>query len=357
MASKADIVYRRVLRPLLFRLDAEAAHRLALAFMSAVPPAFAPVDPPELGSRLWGLEFSNPVGLAAGMDKDARAAGAWQALGFGFVELGTVTPRPQPGNPRPRLWRLCAEDALVNSLGFPSRGMEAVGRRLERLRRRGLRLRLGINLGPNRETAAKDALADYVRLMERLGPLADFVVLNVSSPNTPGLRNWQAPGRIREVASAASRAAPALKLRRPPILIKIAPDLEAPELVSLCGAAIDAGLDGIVACNTTLNRSIAGLPAGVSGGLSGRPLRERSRQVIGAIRRHTGGKLPIIGVGGIANAEDAWSHILAGANLVELYTGLVYQGPSLVRSIKAGLCGLLSRAGLRSIGEAVGAGL
>jgi dihydroorotate dehydrogenase len=340
-------------RPILFQLDAETAHRMTLAMLSTWPVLAPRADPPELRVRLWDVDFPNPVGLAAGMDKDAIAVGAWQTLGFGFAELGTITPRPQPGNPRPRVFRIPQQRALINRLGFPSEGMEIVARRIEGLRRPGLAIKIGLNFGPNKETAVEGAAADCAALMARMGRLADFVVMNVSSPNTPGLRNWQSPERIRTLVEGVAGAG-APDTRRPPILLKVAPDLEAADLDRICGAALELGLPGIVATNTTLAREQVGVLSREAGGLSGHPLMERSREVIRAIRIRTQGRLPIIGVGGIASADDAWNHIRAGASLIEIYTGLVYEGPGLAESIKAGLVRLMRRDGFRSITEAVG---
>lgn len=354
MPAPADALYRRILRPLLFRLDAERAHWLTLAILAALPMrAPARPDPPELAVAPWGISFSNPVGLAAGMDKDARAPRVWQALGFGFAELGTITPRPQPGNPRPRMWRLPEHRALINRLGFPSAGMEAAARRLARLRLRGPKLRIGLNFGPNKDTPPERVVEDYAALVARLGAMADFIVVNVSSPNTPGLRDWQSPQRLspllRPILEAAARFEP-----RRPVLVKLAPDLEPSVLAAICETVAALGVSGIVACNTTLAREEIGVRSELAGGLSGSPLRERARAVIIEIYRRTGGAMPIIGVGGIASAEDAYRHIRAGAIMVELYTGLVYEGPGLVERIKDGLLGLLRRDGIRSIAEAVG---
>ncbi len=341
------------MRPILFRLDAESAHRLALLLLAVLPPRPAPPDPPELKSSLWGIEFSNPIGLAAGMDKDAQAVWAWQSLGFGFAELGTVTPRPQEGNPRPRIFRLPEHRALINSLGFPSRGMEAAAARVARFRQNpALRMRLGLNFGPNKETPVEGVAADYAALTQRLGAMADFVVVNVSSPNTPGLRNWQSPERMREIFAAMDGACAGA--RRPPVLVKVAPDLEEPTLYSACDIALELGLGGVVVCNTTVKRGEAGVTASVAGGLSGKPLLPIARKLIADVYRHTGGRLPIVGVGGVMSAEDAFGHIAAGASLVELYTGLVYEGPGLVDRIKGGLARLLGERGFRSISDVIG---
>jgi len=352
MGPLADIAYRRILRASLFRLDAERAHRLTLAILSRMPRRAPRGDPQILRTTVLGLEFSNPVGLAAGMDKDARGARAWNALGFGFAEFGTITPRPQPGNPPPRMWRLPEHRALINRLGFPSDGIEAVAPRIERARRDRPRMRMAVNIGPNKETPPDKVADDYASLMRRAGGLADFVVVNLSSPNTPGLREFQAPERMRAVVGAIRSADGAA----PPLLIKIAPDLEPLMLSEMCAAALELNLDGIVATNTTIEREKAGVVSTLPGGLSGEPLRRRAREVIAHVRAHTNARIPIIGVGGIAAAEDAYAHIRAGASLVELYTGLVYHGPGVIRAIKRGLTRLLIRDGFRSIGDAVGAG-
>jgi len=348
-----DTLYRWMLRPYLFGLDAESAHRLTLAMLSAVPPFSTPKDPPELSVKLWGVDFSNPVGLAAGMDKDAVAFSGWQTLGFGFAEMGTITPLPQPGNEAPRIWRIRERRALINSLGFPSEGMDAVARRIERIRNSGNAIRLGLNFGPNKETPVTGVAADYAALMARMGALADFVVINVSSPNTPGLRNWQSPEKMREIFNAM-REHGGETAHRVPLLLKIAPDLARDDLFRICDTALELKLDGIVACNSTIARDALGVSSPHPGGLSGQPLKIRARELIHDIYTHTGGKIPIVGVGGVASAEDAWSHIRAGASMVELYTGLIYEGPALVTRIKAGLADLLQRGGFRSIGEVVG---
>jgi dihydroorotate dehydrogenase len=345
-------LYRGLLRPILFSLDAETAHHLTLSMLSMMPPLPVAPDPPELRSSLWGMEFSNPLGLAAGMDKDAIAVGAWHSLGFGFAELGTITPLPQPGNPKPRVFRIPAQRALINRLGFPSDGMEAVAPRLEKVRRGGTRIRLALNFGPNKDTPVEKVAADYSALMTRLASLADFVVINVSSPNTPGLRNWQSPERMREIFAAMEQ--PSAGARRPPIVLKIAPDLDDATLDAICDTALALELDGMVVCNTTLKRGEVGITSREAGGLSGRPLRDIARDRIASVYRRAQGKLPIIGVGGIMNADDALGHLKAGASLVELYTGLIYEGPALITIIKKELANLLRREGFRSISDAVG---
>ena len=229
--SAIDSVYQNFLKRYLFGLDAEYAHRLTLRMLSLLPPFTPPRDLPELGIKLWGTDFHNPIGLAAGMDKDAVAIRGWETLGFGFAELGTITPRPQEGNEVPRLWRIPERLALINRLGFPSEGMEAVAPRIERMRKAGMAIRLGLNFGPNSITPPEGIAADYAALMERLGPLADFIVINVSSPNTPGLRNWQSPEKMSELfAAMLGNAGESPR----PVLVKLSPDLERNELFRIC---------------------------------------------------------------------------------------------------------------------------
>jgi dihydroorotate dehydrogenase len=366
MSSNRHNTYTRLLRPLLFQLDPETAHRLTIAALSLTPPLRRANDPPELATTVFGITFANPVGLAAGVDKDARALAGWSALGFGFAELGTVTPRPQAGNAPPRMWRLPANYALINRLGFPGEGMDAAAARLQRARYGPLRrigndaqraLRVALNFGPNKDTPPDRVAADYAALTRRLAPFADFIVVNLSSPNTPGLRDWQAPERMRAIVEAVRAAIPSGQ-QCPPIIVKIAPDLEPAQLSAVCATALDfakgdAGI-GIVATNTTLKRAEVGITAAFEGGLSGAPLLARSREIIAQVYRETHGHVPIIGVGGIASAEGAYSHIRAGASLVEFYTGMIYRGPGLAREIKRGLVRLLARDGFRSISEAVG---
>jgi dihydroorotate dehydrogenase len=349
--SAIDSAYQQFFKRYLFRFDAEYAHRMTLRMFSLMPPFTPPRARPELNIKLWGTAFSNPIGLAAGMDKDAVAIRGWETLGFGFAELGTITPRPQAGNETPRLWRVPERRALINRLGFPSEGMEAVAARIQRMRKAGISIRIGLNFGPNSITPPEAVAADYAALMERLGPLADFIVINVSSPNTPGLRNWQSPEKIRELFAAMLGEAGESPR---PVLVKISPDLERNELFRICEAALEIGVDGIVACNTSIAREALGVSSPHPGGLSGRPLTIRARELIRDIHTHTRGKIPIIGVGGVATAEDAWLHIRAGASIVELYTALIYEGPGVVEKITTGLADLLRRNGFRSIGEAVG---
>jgi dihydroorotate dehydrogenase len=319
---------------------------------------------PRLQQTLFGCRFANPVGLAAGFDKNAVAAAIWDRFGFGFAELGTVTFQRQPGNPRPRLFRLAAEHAALNRMGFNNEGAATVRRTLERQqlpppgRRPAV---LGLNLGKSRATPLEQAPDDYAASLELLAPLADYAVVNVSSPNTPGLRELQAEAQLRRLVE---------RLRRlpgcPPLLVKIAPDLEDDAIDSIARLAYEEGLAGVIAVNTSQDRLGLGqrrLPqtgrtlAEESGGLSGRPLRHRALEVLRRLRATAGPALPLVGVGGIDSAEAAWERMSAGASLVQLYTGWIYEGPTLVPAILEGLQRQIDRHGLRGIGEAVGSGL
>ena len=345
-----------LIRPLLFRLSGEGAHNLALKTLESGLGRWlagrAEAAPPELRQRLLGLDFPNPVGLAAGFDKDARVPRAMLRLGFGFVEIGTVTPRPQRGNDKPRLFRLDEDRAIVNRLGFNSGGLDAVVERLrERSRPPGI---IGVNLGKNRDS--EDAAQDYEDGVRRSAPLADFLVVNISSPNTPGLRDLQRRANLGSLIGRLTAARAAAR-RQPPLLVKIAPDLTPDERVDIAEVALAGGIDGLVVANTTLARP-AGLKSAAAreaGGLSGAPLFAPSTALLAEMYRLTGGRLPLVGVGGVAGAEDAYAKIRAGASLVELYTALVFEGPALVRRITTGLARLLRRDGFTRVGEAVGA--
>jgi dihydroorotate dehydrogenase len=327
----------------LFRLDPELAHALSLNLLrlvGALPPLGWTVRktlPVDRGRPVeaFGLTFANAVGLAAGYDKDAVAWRGLACLGFGHVELGTVTPRPQPGNPRPRVFRLTGERSLINRLGFPSRGAEYVARRLRPARPPGLVV--GVNLGKQRETPLERAADDYELLMDRLAPAADYLTLNFSSPNTPELRRLQHRERLGPLLRRLAEHRNALrdKLGRPlPLLAKLSPDLSDTELDSALGVIRDAGLDGVVATNTTTSRDgLASHLAGESGGLSGAALSARSTSMVRHIARQTGGNLPIIASGGVMGPADAQEKLDAGACLVQLYTGLIYEGPGLVSRI------------------------
>lgn len=336
------------------RLAPETAHRITIAALKAgLVPRPAAVSDPALRMRLWGLEFPNPVGLAAGFDKNAEAADAVLGMGFGFAEVGTVTPRPQPGNPRPRIFRLPEEQAMINRLGFNNQGLEAVARRLQARRRGGRRGIVGANVGPNRDSA--DPVADCASAAGRLAGLADYLVVNVSSPNTPGLRGLQDRAPLQQLLAAVTEAL-ASASARPPLLLKIAPDLTPADREDIAAVAVAANIDGLIATNTTVARppGLRGMHAGKSGGLSGRPLMAASTAVLADMYRLTAGRLPIIGVGGIANGADAYAKIRAGASLVQLYTALVYQGPGLISRIQRELVEHLRADGLDHLSEAVG---
>ncbi len=341
-------------RPLLGMLDPETAHKLTVnGLKTGLYPRPGPFEDPILRLRLWGLDFPNPVGLAAGFDKNAEVLEALAGIGFGFVEAGSVTPMPQPGNPRPRLFRLPGDGAVINRMGFNNDGIQAMAGRLKG-RGRGI---VGVNLGKNKDS--QDAAADYVAGVRSLAGLCDYLVVNVSSPNTPGLRALQGQGPLRglleKVAEALDQAAGGAT--RPPLLLKIAPDLSEEDKIDIAEVALGVPIDGLIATNTTIERpqSLRGPHQGEAGGLSGRPLFKPSTAVLSDMYRLTQGKLPLIGVGGVAGAGDAYAKIRAGASLVQLYTAMVFHGPGLVNEIKRGLAGLLRGDGFSSLEEAVGA--
>ncbi|HEX8691763.1 MAG TPA: quinone-dependent dihydroorotate dehydrogenase [Longimicrobium sp.] len=358
-----------LLRPFLFTLPAETAHHLGSGLLDlslAPPPARAlvrsalAVDDPALAVERFGVRFPNPVGLAAGFDKSGEAFNALGALGFGHVEIGTVTALAQPGNPRPRLFRLPADRALLNRMGFNNPGAEAVARRLGRGRIEPV---LGINLGKSKATPLEDAAGDYLRSLELLEPFARYLVVNVSSPNTPGLRTLQDAGPLRDLLRALHARAAELAWQRGdrarPILLKIAPDLGDAQVEEAVGIARAEGIAGIIATNTTVSREGLRTPrarveALGAGGISGAPLRARAREVASLVWRQTRGELPVVGVGGIFTADDAWEMVRAGASLVQLYTGFIYRGPGVAREICRGLLGRLRREGFPTLDAAVG---
>jgi dihydroorotate dehydrogenase len=350
----------RAFRPLIFRLDAETAHELSVRALAAKaklwPGGGRGSDPPTLRTRLFGLDFPNPIGLAAGYDKDARVPEAMLGLGFGFVEVGTVTPRPQPGNPRPRLFRLAADEAVINRFGFNSAGAKVVLAALSH-RPRGARAGLvAVNVGANRESP--DRIEDYVLGYRTFAPVADYVTVNVSSPNTPGLRDLQSAGELGRLLARLREArehVAAAGHRTPPLLLKIAPDLTEPALAAIVGTAVDHHVDGLVISNTTISRPDLNSPlATETGGLSGRPLFALSTAMLAKAHRLAEGRLPLVGVGGVASGEDAFAKIAAGASLVQLYTALVYQGPGLARRVKRELAAILELEGFASVTDAVG---
>jgi dihydroorotate dehydrogenase len=331
---------------LLFRLDAERAHQLGVLFASQRAAAWLArlgrsadvARAPALARRVMGLDFPNPLGIAAGVDKDAQAVTFWPALGFGFVEVGTVTALRQPGNPRPRVFRLPQDGALVNSMGFPNAGADVVATRIERLRQEdALRVPLGINIGKSRVVPAAEAATDYRRSFERLGELADFVVVNISSPNTPGLRDLQTSEQVRAIVEAVQAPNQALTAPRP-LLLKLAPDLTDADAISCARAALAAGCAGLVVSNTSVDFSgVTGDTRGMSGGLSGRPLFARSTALLRLLREELGPTAVLIGVGGVMDAPSAAAKLAAGADLIQLYTGLVYGGPGMPRALLSGL--------------------
>ncbi len=338
---------------LLRRLDPERAHALALAALRAgLVPLPGVVRSPRLACRLAGLDLPNPLGLAAGFDKNAVALGPLARAGFGLIEVGAATPRPQAGNPRPRLFRLAEDRAAINRFGFNNDGMDAIARRLA-ARPRGAAA-VGVNLGANRDSA--DRAGDFAAVLAACGAHADFAVLNVSSPNTGGLRDLQGRAALAALLARVMEARAALP-RPIPLFVKIAPDLTDGQLADIAEVALAAGVGGIVATNTTTARVGLRSPAAAeAGGLSGRPLFERSTRLVARLSVLTGGRLPLVGVGGVDSAATAYAKIRAGASAVQLYTGLVYEGMGLVPRILAGLDALLARDGFASVGQAVGSG-
>jgi dihydroorotate dehydrogenase len=336
--------------PLLRRLDPETAHGLALKGLRAgLGPRTGPITTPRLALRLAGLDLPNPLGLAAGFDKNAEAVAPLLRAGFGFIEVGAATPHPQPGNPRPRLFRLRAERAAINRFGFNNEGMEAIALRLAARPPGGI---VGLNLGANKASA--DRAADFAAVLAHAGPFVDFATVNVSSPNTERLRDLQGAEALSALLQGVMAANAALA-RPVPVFLKIAPDLTDAELVDLVAVALESGVAGIVATNTTLARDGLSDPqAAEAGGLSGRPLFARSTAVLARLATLTRGAVPLIGVGGVDSAETAYAKIRAGASAVQLYTGLVYGGLSLVPAILSGLDRLLARDGFTSVAQAVG---
>ncbi len=323
-------------RPFFFCLDAERAHDLALAsiegaYRTGLNPLLA-LKPVPLPTRVFGIDFPNPVGLAAGLDKNGAHIDALAALGFGFVEIGTTTPRPQPGNPKPRMFRLPAQQGVINRLGFNNGGVNALVRNAERARFSGV---LGINIGKNKDTPNDSAVADYLFCLERVYARASYVTVNISSPNTQGLRDLQEEQVLRRFVGTLRERQEQLAAQhgvRKPMLLKIAPDLNESELDAIADVLLDTQVDGLICTNTTIARdAVAGAPhSGEAGGLSGRPLLERANAVLAGMSRRLGGKIALIGVGGIVDGQAAATKIRAGASLVQFYTGMVYRGPALI---------------------------
>jgi dihydroorotate dehydrogenase len=342
-----------LLRPVAFALDAERAHRLTIAALklrrgAGLTSAATPTPTPMLETQLAGLRFPNPVGLAAGFDKDAEVFGPMLALGFGFVEVGTLTPKGQQGNPKPRLFRLAEDQGVINRMGFNNRGQaDALPRLSKRSRTRGL---VGVNIGANKDSA--DRVADYVTGVQAIAPVADYLTINISSPNTPGLRQLQDEGALNALLSAIGEVRPK---GGPPIFLKVAPDLGEREPDQIVRVVARHAIDGIIVANTTVSRPALTSPhAAQSGGLSGAPLKALALKALREFRAASGGSIPLIGVGGIATADDAWERIRAGASLVQLYSAMVYEGPEVARRIVAGLADRIEREGMSNIAEAVG---
>ncbi len=331
-------------------LPPETAHHvtveLAARFGAFLPKA--PADDPRLGIKVLGLDFPNPLGIAAGFDKNARAYRAILRMGLGHAECGTVTPRPQPGNPKPRMYRLKEDKAVINRMGFDNDGMEWVAQRLKR-RRKGI---VGINIGANKDSA--DRIADYRAAFAKLSPLADYVAVNISSPNTPGLRNLQNRAELHTLLHSLIEVRGD---RAVPLLLKIAPDLDLPALDDIAEEVLASGIEGMIVTNTTLARpaTLKSRFAGQSGGLSGKPLMEPSTRILCEMRKRVGNKLVLVGVGGVSSGADAYRKIRAGASLVQLYTALVYNGSGLITKIKRDLLDCLARDGFSSVADAIGA--
>ena len=340
----------RFIRPALFALDSETGHRLAIRGLAALPRRAPMPQPGALATTVAGLTFPNPVGVAAGFDKDAEVPDALLDLGFGFTEVGSITPLPQAGNPKPRLFRLVEDQAVINRMGFNNAGGAAA---LERLRARNGRPGIvGVNIGANKDSA--DRIADYAVMARMIAPVASYLCVNISSPNTPGLRALQDESALTALIEAVI-VARAESGSLPPIFLKVAPDLGPADIDAIARIALDKQLGALVVSNTTIARpALRSHHAGETGGLSGAPLRALALQRLRDFRKATGGALPLVGVGGIATAEHAWERIRAGASLVQLYSAMVYQGPGLGARIARGLEALMKRDGFASIAEAVG---
>ena len=341
----------RVLRRVLFRLDPEKAHRLAIRTLATdLLPRHRPAPDPRLQRTLLGHEFANPIGLAAGFDKDGEAIDGIFDLGFGFVEVGSVTPRPQEGNPRPRLFRLPADRALINRLGFNNHGFEALHSRLAK-RNEKSRI-IGVNIGANRDSVER--VEDYVLGARRFSDVAGYLTINISSPNTPGLRDLQEQAALVDLLERVVAARDSAS-RSPPILLKIAPDLDDAALEAIVETALAAKIDGMIVANTTTTRHRVKDPkSSEAGGLSGWPLMRRSNIMIAKVRRLAGSRLVLIGAGGVYSAGLAFIKIAAGADLVQLYTGLIYEGPGLPKEILSGLPKLMERNGFATVSDLVG---
>lgn len=341
----------RLARPALFTIDPERAHRLTIAALKLAP-ALPVAKTGPLATEVAGLSFPNPIGLAAGFDKDAEVPDAMLGLGFGFVEVGSITPQPQAGNPKPRLFRLAGDRAVINRMGFNNGGGAAAYARLDK--RRGRPGIVGVNIGANKDSA--DRIFDYATMTRLMAPVASYLAVNISSPNTPGLRALQDEGPLRELIGAVLDArAEKCGSGGPPVFLKVAPDLEPADIDAITRIAIEMQLGALIVSNTTISRPVLRSGhEGEAGGLSGAPLRDLALQRLRDFRQATGGAVPLVGVGGIASADDAWQRIRAGASLVQLYSALVYEGPGLARRIVRGLETRMRREGFSTIAEAVG---
>ena len=352
-ASMRDGVLYSLIRPVLFRFDAEKAHGLALTALKLAAPRRPLAFPACLATQVAGIAFPNPVGMAAGFDKDGEIPDALLGLGFGFAEVGSITPLPQAGNPKPRLFRLTEDRAVINRMGFNNGGAQAAVHRMEaRAGRPGV---VGINIGANKDSS--DRMADYAIMTRLMAPLASYLAVNISSPNTPGLRALQDEGALTVLLDAVieARNAACTEGRRPPVFLKVAPDLQPADIDAIARIAIEKGLGALIVSNTTISRPPLSSPhAGETGGLSGAPLRDLAQQRLRDFRKATGGAMPLIGVGGIAGPEDAWARIRAGASLIQVYSAMVYEGPGIARAICRGLVKLMRRDGFATIVEAVG---
>ncbi|HEU5131804.1 MAG TPA: quinone-dependent dihydroorotate dehydrogenase, partial [Pyrinomonadaceae bacterium] len=351
------MVYRSLLRPLLFRLPAETAHELALHSLSLVPASLLAkrINDPALSIERFGLTFANPIGLAAGFDKNGIALQPLAALGFGFIEAGTVTYHPQPGNPRPRLFRLSEDQALINRAGFNNEGAAAFAQRVANNRPDCV---LGVSIGKSKITPLENATEDYLASFELVYDIADYVAVNVSSPNTPQLRELQQSQQLEALLSALQTRRAELQ-KHVPLLVKLSPDLERRDLETIVEVIERLKIDGIIATNTTISREnlrtdAKRIAACGEGGLSGKPLKNTSTRMIAELYELTGGRIPLVGVGGIFTAEDAWEKIAAGASLVQIYTGFIYQGPRIAQEINEGLAKILAREGFANLDAAVG---
>ena len=362
------MLYKSFFRPLLFRKDPEDSHEMILALMakaegfSGIFEKFYNIDDARLVVKIGSLTFPNPVGLAGGFDKNAVAPRTIASFGFGFMEIGAITAQPQPGNPKPRLYRLPEDDALINRLGFNNEGAAAIAAKLEHMRARGElpKIPLGMNIGRTKIVETKDAVADFLACFERLYPYGDFFTLNVSSPNTPNLRDLQEKNLLRDLLSAVQEKnrelAAQAKIEPKPVFVKIAPDMEFSQVDEIVEVVESMQLAGIVATNATafMRENLKSRNGSEPGGLSGRPITAKVTSFVSHIYKQSKGQLPIIGVGGIFNAEDAYDKIRAGASAVQIYTGWIYEGPGAVKRINQGLRRLLERDGLKHISEAVG---